>query len=79
MYAVNEEDADFEQSKSILFALFYRSKKSRDMDWSELAEFVLERVNSEPSIVYGFLKPRALLPDLLLFLATLVPWTMCFN
>jgi hypothetical protein len=70
MYAVNEEDADFEQSKSILFALFYRSKKSKDVDWRELAEFVLERVTTEPALVYSFLKPSGLLPDLLVFLAT---------
>jgi hypothetical protein len=70
MYAVNEEDADFEQSKSILFALFYRSKKSKDIDWRELAEFVLERLTTEPALVYGFLKPSGLLPDLLVFLAT---------
>jgi hypothetical protein len=70
MYAVNEEDADFEQSKSILYALFYRSKKSKDADWRELSEFILERVTAEPALVYSFLKPSGLLPDLLVFLAT---------
>jgi hypothetical protein len=70
MYAVNEEDADFEQSKSILFGLFYRSKKSKDTDWRELAEFVLERLVTEPALIFNFLKPRALFPDLLVFLAT---------
>jgi hypothetical protein len=70
MYAVNEEDADFEQSKSILFGLFYRSKKPSDTDWRELAEFVLERLVAEPALIYNFLKPRALFPDLLVFLAT---------
>ncbi|SIO49199.1 hypothetical protein SAMN05443247_06384 [Bradyrhizobium erythrophlei] len=67
---MKEEDADFERSKSILFALFYRSKKSKDIDWRELAEFVLERVTTDPALVFGFLKPSGLLPDLLVFLAT---------
>jgi hypothetical protein len=70
MYAVNEEDTDFEQSKSILFGLFYRSRKSKDVDWKELAEFVLERVIGDPALIFSFLKPRALFPDLLVFLAT---------
>jgi hypothetical protein len=35
-----------------------------------LAEFVLERVTTEPALVFSFLKPSGLLPDLLVFLAT---------
>lgn len=70
MYAVNEQDSDFEQSKSILFALFYRSKSSKDINWHELGEFVLERLVSEPPLIYGFLRPRAFFPALLSFLAT---------
>jgi hypothetical protein len=69
MYALNEEDADFQQSKSILFGLFYRSKRSKDIEWAELAEFVLERLIAEPYLLYNFLKPRSLLPDLMVFLA----------
>jgi hypothetical protein len=69
MYALNEEDTQFQQSKSILFGLFYRSRKSKDIDWTELAEFILEHLVSEAALIYNFLKPRALLPDLLLFLA----------
>ncbi len=69
MYAVNEEDTDFEQSKSILFALFYRSKNSNDIDWKEIAEFVLERLVTEPVLIFSFLKPSALFPALLVFLA----------
>jgi hypothetical protein len=48
MYALNEEDTELQQSKSMLFALFHRSKKSKDIDWGELAEFTLERLTAEP-------------------------------
>jgi hypothetical protein len=68
MYALNEEDTDLQLSKSILFGLLHRSKKSKDVNWEELAEFVLERLIAEPYLIYSFMKPRSLFPELLFFL-----------
>jgi hypothetical protein len=68
MYALGEEDYDFQQSKSILYALLQRRNSCPDINWRELAEFVSDRLHSEPYLLYTFLKPRGYFSTLFVFL-----------
>jgi hypothetical protein len=68
MYAQVGEDHDFQQSKSILFALLQR-RQTKEVDWKGLAEILSERLSSEPYLIYNFLMPKKLFRALFIILA----------
>jgi hypothetical protein len=70
MYALGEEDFDFQQSKSILCVLLQHDRSPVNINWRELGEFVSERLNSQPYLLYEFLKPNQLFASLFAFLAS---------
>jgi hypothetical protein len=68
MYAQAEEDQDFQQSKSVLFALLHR-KRTKDVDWKGLAEFLSDRLSSAPYLIYNLLTPKKLFLAIFIMLA----------
>ncbi len=68
MYALDDEDCDLQQSKTLVFALL-QGWVLLGKDFPDYGEFLSDRFASDPSLLFGYLRPRKLFSQLLQYLS----------
>jgi len=67
IYFLGDEDHDLQQTKSVVYVLLERWKAHPK--WTEFGEFLSDRLASDPSLLFTFLRPKRLFRGLFGFLS----------
>ena len=68
LYSIDNEDGDFEQTRTLIFALLENWERI-DKDAPELGGFLAERLADNPELLFIFVRPRRLFSLLILFIS----------
>jgi hypothetical protein len=68
MYSLDADDSDFNQTKSVIYALL-QGWATLGKDYPDYGEFLSDRLATDPSLLFNFLRPKGLFRQLFEYLA----------